>query len=167
MVGIATERGEPRKRKISVTISTASISVETTSSMELVTNLVESWTIEPVQPRWQVGLNGGRSRMRPTTSRRLAVGVTLNADIDGIIAVETDTRFVIVRAKRDVGDIFEADNRAVLFTHDHLAEFGVKAAQVGGGVEVDLNYLAWCCQGRRYSCSRKSRLSMTSVAVRL
>jgi hypothetical protein len=43
MTGIATDRGDPRKRKTTrVTISNASTRVLTTSWIELFTNLVES-----------------------------------------------------------------------------------------------------------------------------
>ena len=43
MTGISTERGEPRNRNTTaVTISSASIRVRTTSSIELFTKVVES-----------------------------------------------------------------------------------------------------------------------------
>ena len=40
-------------------------------------------------------------------------GRDLDADIDGLLAVEADLGFVVVGAERDVGDVLQADDGAV------------------------------------------------------
>ena len=78
MIGISTDRGEPRNANTTrVTINTASTSVVTTSRIELFTNAVESYTIVPVMPcgncAWMLGKT---SRTPLMTSSRLAAGAT-------------------------------------------------------------------------------------------
>ena len=65
----------------------------------------------------------------------------LDADIDRLLAVETDLRFVVLGAERDGGDVLQAHHGAVrLFDHE-VAEF-IGGMQAGRGGQVDLHHLA-------------------------
>ena len=48
-----------------------------------------------------------------TTSKKIGGRRDLNADIDRLLAVEADLGFVVLGAERDVGDVLQADDRAV------------------------------------------------------
>ena len=65
----------------------------------------------------------------------------LNADIDRLLAVEADLGFIVLGAKRDVGDVLQAYHRPVRLFDDEIAEL-LGRMQAGRCGEVDLHHLA-------------------------
>src|SRR5208282_369268 len=66
----------------------------------------------------------------------------LDADIDRLLAVEPDLRFVVLGAERDGGDVFQAYHGAVRLLDHEVAEF-IGRMQPGRGGQVDLHHLAF------------------------
>ena len=55
--------------------------------------------------------------------QKIGGGRDLHADIDRLLAVEAHFQFIILGAERDVGDVLQADHRAVGLLDDEIAEF--------------------------------------------
>ena len=66
----------------------------------------------------------------------------LDADIDRLLAVETDFGVVVLGAERDIGDVLEPHDGATGLLDHQIAEF-FRRMQAGGGGEVDLHHLAF------------------------
>ena len=77
-IGISTARNEPRKRKMTMmTMSSVSVSVESTSSMASWMYSVESYGMPTFMPTGScVWMSGSSARTRLMTSSELAVGRT-------------------------------------------------------------------------------------------
>ena len=73
--------------------------------------------------------------------QKIGGGRDLHADIDRLLAVEAHFRFIILGAEGDVGDVLQADHRAVRLLDDEIAELacGMKPGRCG---QVDLHHLA-------------------------
>ena len=80
-------------------------------------------------------MSGKTSRTPLTTSSRLADGRHLDADIDRLLAVEADLRVVVVGAQRDVGDVLQPHDRAVVLLQHQVAEL-VQRMQAGRGASA-------------------------------
>ncbi len=73
--------------------------------------------------------------------QRVGIGRHTDTDERGCIAaIDTHRRAITVRAQHHIGDVTQAHNRTVLFTHHQLAElFGI--AQIGACGHVDRNHM--------------------------
>ena len=92
---------------------------------------------------WQLRLNAGKNIPHSAYHfQQVGAGRNLKSDINGLVAVEGNAGFVIVRAQRDFRNILEPDNRAVLLFDNQIFKFSDRM-QAGRCRQVDLYGLAF------------------------
>ena len=93
----------------SVTITSASPRVQITSLDRTVHEIGRVVDDGPAQALRQLRLDvGKRCPHAGDDVEQVGAGRDLDADIDGLLAVEGDLRFIIVRAQRDIGHVLRA-----------------------------------------------------------
>ena len=123
-VGMIDERIEPRNRNTTtVTIAKASARLRITSLMALCTNSVkiDDLAIEAMRQQRldaREDVVDALDNVKQVGRRR-----NLDADIDRLLAIETDFGFVILGAERNVGDILEPHDSAAALPNDDINRF--------------------------------------------
>ena len=142
-VGITDERSEPRNRKTTTVTMSQRLDQAADDLVDRAVHefggIVDDLAVEPVR---QQRLNFGKDLVHAGDHvEQIGRGRDLDADIDRLLAVEADLRFVILGAEHDVGDVLEPHHGAAGLLEHQVAEFFGRM-QAGRGGQIDLHHLA-------------------------
>ena len=132
--GMIVARQERRKARITSTTSMAVItSVTSTSCTEFADRLRAVAQDGELDGRRQLALELRDQRLdRVGHGHRVGIGLALRVDDDGALAVEFGALLLVLDGVHDVGDILQADRRAVAPGNDDFLEvFGGRLGALG------------------------------------